>query len=291
MSKILVTGSTGNVGSRLVRDLVSRGAAVRAFTHSADRSPFDSRVEIALGDFTDKESLRKALEGVSKMYLLAAAPNTEAYEAKAIEVAKGAGLELLVKQSVAGAQYKATDIPRWHRAGEERIEASGIPHVFLRPGPFDSNALGWAETVKSHDTVYGALGDAALPHIDPEDIAAVAAVVLTAPGHAGKAYELTGPEALTTQQQVDILASVLGRPLKYVNVPDEAARKSMLGMGMPPHYVDAMLGLIQTLRGFGRIEPSGDVQAVLGREARSFRKWAEANAAAFRQGDERTAGA
>jgi uncharacterized protein YbjT (DUF2867 family) len=284
--KILVTGSTGNVGSRIVRELVSRGQSVRAFVRTADRSNFDPQVEIAEGDFTDKESLRAALQGVSRMYLLAAGQDLEQYEANAIEAAKGAGLELLVKHSVAGAQYKATDLPRWHRAGEERIEASGLPHVFLRPASFDSNALYWADTIKSHDTVYGALGDASLPTIDPEDIAAAAVVVLTTPGHVGKIYELSGPESLSTEQQVAILGSVLGRPLKYVNVPDDAARDSMLGMGMPPRYVAAMVGLIQTLRSIGRIEPTGDVKALVGREPRSFRQWAEANAAAFRQGRE-----
>ncbi|MBV8828964.1 MAG: hypothetical protein JO108_07005 [Acidobacteriaceae bacterium] len=107
---------------------------------------------------------------------------------------------------------------------EERIETSGVPHVFLRLTSFDSNALWWADTIKSHDTVYGALGDASNPVIDPEDIAAVAALTLSEPGHAGKIYELSGPESLTTEQQVNILGSVLGRPLKYVNVPDSAAR-------------------------------------------------------------------
>ncbi len=283
MSKILVTGSTGTVGSRLVRDLVARGESVRAMTRSGDRSGFDSRAEVVPGDFTDVGSLRKALDGVSRMYLLAAGQDLEQYEANAIEAAKGAKLELLVKHSVAGAQYKATDIPRWHRAGEERIEQSGIPYAFLRPGSFDSNALYWADTIKSHDTVYGALGDAALPVIDPEDIAAVAAQVLTSSGQAGKIYELSGPESLTSEQQVKILSEAVGRPLKYVNVPDQAARDAMLGMGMPPRYVDAMVGLIQTLRGIGRIEPTGDVKAVLGRQPRSFRQWAQDNAGAFRQ--------
>jgi uncharacterized protein YbjT (DUF2867 family) len=216
------------------------------------------------------------------MYLLTAGYELASYDANAIEAAKDARLELLVKHSVAGAQYKATDIPRWHRAGEELIEASGIPYVFLRPAPFDSNALLWASTIKSHDTVYGALGEASTPTIDAEDIAAVAAAVLTKPELAGKAYELTGPESLTTQQQVDVLAKVLGRPLKYVNVPDEAARDSMLGMGWPPPYVSAMVGLIQTLRSLGHIAPTADVKTVLGREPRSFEQWAQANAAAFR---------
>jgi (4-alkanoyl-5-oxo-2,5-dihydrofuran-3-yl)methyl phosphate reductase len=286
MSKILVTGSTGNVGSKLVRELLARGQSVRAFTRSGDHSRFDSRVEVVAGDFTDTSSLRKALDGVSRMYLLSAGQDLEQYEADAIEAAKSARLELLVKHSVAGAQYKATDIPRWHRAGEERIEQSGIPYVFLRPASFASNALGWADSIKSQGAVYGALGDAALPVIDPEDIAAVAAVVLTTPGHTGKAYELSGPEPLTSEQQVNILAEIAGRPLKYVNVPDQAARDAMLGMGMPPRYVDAMIGLIQTLRSLGRIEATGDVKAVLGREPRSFRQWAQDNAQAFRVAQE-----
>jgi len=286
MSKILVTGSTGNVGSRLVRELLARGQSVRAFTRSGDRSRFDPKVEVVAGDFTDLSSLRKALDGVSQMYLLSAGEDLEQHEANAIEAAKGARLELLVKHSVAGAQYKATDFPRWHRAGEERIEQSGIPYVFLRPASFASNALYWADSIKSQGAVYGALGDAALPVIDPEDIAAVAAVVLTSPGQPGKVYELSGPEPLTSEQQVNILAEVVGRPLKYVNVPDQAAREAMLGMGMPPRYVEAMIGLIQTLRSLGRIEPTGDVKAVLGREPRSFRQWAQDNAQAFRAAQE-----
>ena len=289
MAKILVTGSTGNVGSRVVRHLVSRGQQVRALTRSGDRSRFEAAVETATGDFSDKASLRKALDGISRMYLLAAGPNLEVYEANAIDAAKEAGLELIVKHSVAGAQYKATDIPSWHRAGEERIEASGLPYVFLRPGSFASNALAWASSIKSQNTAYGALGATSLPVIDPGDIAEVGATVLSAPGHTGKIYELSGPESLTSEQQVAILGSVVGRELKYVNVPDSAAREAMLGMGMPPKYVDAMIGLVQVLRGIGHIDPTNDVKTVLGREPRTFRQWAEANKAAFEQGSDKQA--
>lgn len=281
MSKILVTGATGNVGSRLVRILSSRGASVRAFVRKPGSAAFGPNVEIVSGDLNDEASVRQALTGVGRMYLLAAGENLEDLEANAINAAKSAGLELLVKHSVAGAQYKATDIPRWHRAGEERIEASGLPYAFLRPGSFDSNALMWTPTIQSHDTVYGALGETSLPTIDPEDIAEAAAVVLTQPGHAGKVYELTGPESLTSAQQVSIIAAVVGRPLKYVNVPDSAAHDAMLGMGMSPVYVEAMVGLIQTLRGIGRIEPTGDVKTLLGREARTFKQWVEGNIGAF----------
>jgi uncharacterized protein YbjT (DUF2867 family) len=282
MSKILVTGSTGNVGSRVVKLLSARGQAVRAFVRGGDAARAGDGVEVAVGDFMDKTSLRRAMDGVSKMYLLSAGHELEQHEANAIEAAEDAGLDLVVKHSVAGAQYKASDIPRWHRAGEERLEASGLPWVFIRPATFASNALFWAATIKSHDTVYGALGDTALPVIDPDDIAEVEATILTTPGHAGKAYEISGPESLTTAEQVETVASVLGRPLKYVNVPDAAARESMVGMGMPVPFADAMVGLIQLLRSMGRIEPTSGVQALIGRRPRTFRQWVEANIAAFR---------
>jgi uncharacterized protein YbjT (DUF2867 family) len=281
MAKILVTGSTGHVGSRLVPLLASRGHAVRAMVRSGEKASFGDKVEVVTGDFADAASLRKALDGVSHLYLLSPCVGDD-FEKTVIEVATSAKLDLLVKHSVAGAQYKATDFTRWHGGGEERIKASGVPYTFLRPAPFATNAFGWAATVKSDGVVYGALGETALPVIDPGDIADVAAAVLTTPGHAGKAYELTGPAAVTSAEQVETLGSVLGRPLKYVNVPDEAMRDSMLKMGMPEIYVTAMVGLVQLLRSFGRIEPTSDVATLAGHPARSFRQWAEANQAAFR---------
>jgi (4-alkanoyl-5-oxo-2,5-dihydrofuran-3-yl)methyl phosphate reductase len=282
MSKILVTGSTGNVGARVVRLLSSRGHAVRAFARDAERAKVAPNVEVAVGDFTDRASLTKAMEGVTHMFLLSAGHELEQHEDNAIDAAKAAGVGLVVKHSVAGAQYKASDIPRWHRAGEERLEASGVPYVFLRNASFASNAFGWAGTIKSQGTVYGALGEASLPVIDPEDIAEVAATVLTRPGHAGKAYELSGPESLTSEQQVNELSRAVGKPLKYVNVPDNAAKEAMLGMGMPAPYVDAMVNLIQFLRQLGRVEPTNDVKTLTGKQPRTFRQWAEANAGAFR---------
>lgn len=279
---ILVTGATGNVGSRLVRGLAAAGHKVRAFARSGEKARFDGNVEVVTGDFKDVDSLRRALDGTKRMYLLSAAADLEQHDANAIDAAKEARLELVVKHSVTGAPGKGTLIPRWHRAGEERLEASGIPYVFLRPASFTSNSLGWVASVKAENTVYGALGDAALPVVHPDDIADVAAAVLTKPGHENKAYEITGPEALTTQQQVDILAEVLGRPLKYVNVTDEAMRDGMLKAGTPPTYVEARVGLVQLLRKQGRIEPSPAVQSITGKPPRTFRQWVEENVAAFK---------
>ena len=123
MAKILVTGSTGNVGSQLVPRLLSRGHSVRAFTRQGEKANLPAGVEVTQGDLSDKASLREALKGVNRMYLLVpGTPDIEQQEANVIDAAKEAGLDLVVKHSVAGAQYKAIDIGKWHRAGEERAE-------------------------------------------------------------------------------------------------------------------------------------------------------------------------
>jgi uncharacterized protein YbjT (DUF2867 family) len=282
MSVILVTGAAGNVGSRVVRRLAKRGLQVRSFVRPGEAKQASAGVEKFEGDLADRARVKAAMKGASKVYLLVAGTETVSLEANVIDAAAEEHVEHLVKHSVQGAEYEAAQIPRWHRTGEKRIEASKVPFTFLRPASFASNALGWAGMLKGGDAVYGPYGEMALPVIDPEDIAAVAETVLTEPGHAGKAYTLTGPAALTTAEQVAILGKVLHRSLSFVNVPDDAARTSMVGMGMPAAYADAMIDLVKMLRGLGRVPPTQTVAELLGRPATPFGSFVEANAAAFK---------
>lgn len=120
MSKILVTGATGNIGSRLVTLLTQKGKAVRAFARDAGKLSGPD-VEAAPGDFTDTEALRRAMDGVSSVYLLSVSEHLADYEANALDAARAAGVGLVVTHSVAGAQYAASDIPKWHHESEERV--------------------------------------------------------------------------------------------------------------------------------------------------------------------------
>ena len=282
MSLILVTGAAGNVGSRVVRRLAQRNERVRAFIRPGDARPSNASVEVYEGDLSHRANVRAAMKAVSKVYLLATGSDLVALEANVIDAAAEERVQHIVKHSVQGAPNEAAEIPRRHRSSEKRIEATGIAFTHLRPASFASNSFGWASMLKKGDAVYGPYGEMALPVIDPEDIAAVAEKVLTEADHTGKAYDLTGPEALTTAQQVAILGKLLGRNLSFVNVPDQAARKSMVEAGMPSAYADAMMDLVSTLRGLGRIAPTTTVAEVLGRPATSFASFVEAHVAVFR---------
>jgi uncharacterized protein YbjT (DUF2867 family) len=282
---ILVIGATGNVGKHVVRGLLAAGRPVRALVRSADAPAhhLPEGVEIARGDLAAPETIRAALGGVDRMYLLPPmVPNMPALEAGAIDEAKKAGVRHIVKHSNMGAPEGPSTMQRWHRAGERLIEASGIAWTFVRPTGFMTNAYAWAETIRTQGAVYSPGGSGKLAVVDPRDIAAVAVRALTESSHEGKAYDVTGPEALSTAEQVAVLAEAIGKPLRYIDVPEPAARDAMRAMGMPDPIVTALLEFMRLVRAGEAAHVSRDVELVTGSPARTFASWVRENVQAFR---------
>jgi uncharacterized protein YbjT (DUF2867 family) len=280
---ILVIGATGNVGGEVVRQLVQRGERVRAFVRDgAAAAKLPAGVEVARGDLAHLETLLAALRGVDRMYLLPPmVPAMRELEAGAIRAAEQAGVRHVVKHSNMGATEEASTLQRWHREGEKLLEASRLQWTMVRPTGFMSNALAWAHGIKAEGTVYSPGGDGKLSVVDPRDIAAVAVRALVEPGHEGKAYEVTGREALSTAEQVDTISRAIQKPLRYVDVPESAARQSMLGMGMPAVIVEALLDFMALVRDGKGAVVSDAVEKVTGRPARAFADWVAENARVF----------
>lgn len=282
---ILVTGATGNVGSEVVGQLLAKGQAVRALVRpggSATRK-LGAGVEIAEGDMNRPHTLDTALHGVERMYLLLPmVPALRKWDSDIIAAAGRAGVRHVVKHSNMGARNEpCTTMQRWHRAGEELIEASGIAWTFVRPTGYMTNALGWAEMVKTHGAVYTPGGEGRLSVVDPRDIAAVAVAVLTEPGHEGRAYDVTGPEALSAAEQVKIISDEIGKPITHVDIPESAAHESMLSAGMPAQIAKALSEFMTDVRAGRSATVSDAVPTVTGRPARTFHAWVRENAAAF----------
>jgi uncharacterized protein YbjT (DUF2867 family) len=283
---ILVTGSTGRVGGEIVRQLAAMGAKVRAFVRGGpdDAKGLPAGVEIAYGDLDRPETIAPAMQGIEKMYLLV--PGTPAMpkqEGAALEAAKRAGVKHIVKHSVMGAREPAIAIARLHRASETVIEQSGIAWTFVRPGSFMSNALDWAMPIKQQGGVFQPLGDGRVAMVDPRDIASVGVAALTKPGHEGRAYDVTGPEALDMNEHVAIISEAIGKPLKYVNIPEAATRDMMLNkVGMPAPVVEGLLEVFARIRDGKASHVSSDVETVTGKPARRFKEWVAENVGAFR---------
>ncbi|CAN5912701.1 hypothetical protein BH11GEM1_BH11GEM1_02190 [soil metagenome] len=151
----------------------------------------------------------------------------------------------------------------------------------LRPGNFMTNALGWAPTIKADGNIYQPTGTGTWAAIEPADIGAVAVRALTSAGHEGKEYTLTGPEAFDGAGYAAILTRVLGKTVTFVDVLPDAARQAMLGSGIPPAYVEALLDLLAAMKAGYTGAVTDTVQQTLGRPAGTFESWATRNAGAF----------
>jgi uncharacterized protein YbjT (DUF2867 family) len=272
---ILVTGATGNIGSELVRALARSGEPVRALVRSA--RPGDNGVEYVTGDLNEPDSMGSALASVRGLFLL---PGYQGMSGTLAQ-AKIAGVEhvALVSSSSIDGGEPGNAVTKYMMDSEQAVRDSGLPWTFLRSYGFMSNALQWLPQLQAGDMVRAPWPDVPIAVIDPHDIAAVAAVALTSPGHAGRAYTLSGPEPLRPADRVAILGEVLGRPLTFEAQPDDEARAEM-SKAMPAEYVAAFFRFYSggTLDE-SRVRP--DVRDVTGRPPRTFHDWSQAHAAAF----------
>jgi uncharacterized protein YbjT (DUF2867 family) len=280
---ILVTGATGTVGRQLVEILARAGEPVRALTRDPAKAKFDAKVEVSTGDLEKPDTLAKALAGVERVFSLGAAgPGLATQEGNLAQAAKKAGAKHVVKLSVLGAGTGSDNpVIGWHEAGENAIKDSGLAWTFVRPGMFMSNALAWLPSIKSQGKVFLPYGNGKVAPIHPRDIAAVAAKALTGEGHEGKAYGLSGPDALSTATMVETLSKELKKPIQYVPVGPDTAKENLLKAGMPAVLVDALLKFSATLRAGQDQTPLPTVTEVLGRPALTWSEWVRENAAAF----------
>ncbi|TDV55376.1 SDR family oxidoreductase [Actinophytocola oryzae] len=269
---IVVTGATGNVGRPLVQALLDAGSDVTAVSRRIDTAPEGARHVRA--DLTDPASLVPVLTGASAVFLLTSGEFLAAGDPeKVVDVIAESGVRRVVLLSSQG-----VGTGRHAPATEQAV--ARLDATILRAGGFHTNALRWAEQVRTARTVAAPFADVALPTVDPADIAAVAAATLREDGHAGQTYVLTGPEAVSPRAQADAIGDAIGEPVRFVELTAGQAREGMLRF-MPAPVVDATLDILGSpLPAEQRV--SDDVPRTLGRSAVSFGEWARRNALLFK---------
>jgi uncharacterized protein YbjT (DUF2867 family) len=280
--KVLVTGATGNTGSGLVPALRDAGVEVRAFVRDESKAqPLkDMDVEIVVGDLDQPETINAAVQGVDKIYLLTWNGPTQAQHAEnVIRAAKRAGNPHIVRHSMWGSE-KSRIVKQGIQA-EEAVKSSGLPWTLLKPTFFMQNTMMAAQTIASDGVIYWDMKDGKLGMIDVRDVVDVALAVLTGSGHEGKSYILTGPEAISFHDVADTFSKVLGREIKYVSVPGEAALESMVSMGVPEWIAQ---GYVELSEGFSEgfaSRTTDHVAALTGHRARSLEQFARDYAQVF----------
>ena len=239
--KVLITAAGGKVGQHVVRQLAEKRVLVRAGIHSEAKASAlrENGIEAVVLDFESSESLAAAFKGIDRLFLVTpGSPDQGNYEENILAEAKEAGVKRIVKLSGKIAEHQTTGFSQWNREAERRIKESGIPHTILRGNYFMQNFFGNAEQIKQGAFTNGpASQQTAL--IDARDIAVVAVAALTEDGHAGKTYDLNGPELLDGNAQADVISKVLGRTVRYLDVSVDEFIGQLKSFGLSPWMVEA----------------------------------------------------
>ena len=274
---ILVIGGRSKIGAALIDGLLERNQQVRVLVRAGEPAAGLAMAEVVTGDLADEGSLVTAMEGVEKVFLLSSPhPDAISWHRHAIDAARRTDVQLLVRSSIIGADRQSpAEFVGAHTACDRYLEDSGLPHVIVRPNLFLQNIP--ASVIPSIDAsgaFYVDAGEARISMVDTRDVGAVAAVVLTEPGHVGAHYDVTGPQALSYADVAGKLTRALGRQITYVDAPDEAVRDALLGAGLSAWFADALVGLYQDYRRSGTdgyaAQVTDTVERLTGRPARSL---------------------
>ena len=278
----LITGATGDVGSKVVNHLLQCGNRPRVFVRNAEKAQalFGHHVDIFVGDLAQPASLRSALEGVDQLFLVNSGPQIPVQDELAAKAAMAAGVRHLVKLSSMDVQHGLA-IGAWHELGEAAIRASGISFTFVQPTGFMSNLLAWAGSIKAEGIVRSSTGEGRRAFIHSEDIAAVATAALTTRQYDGESLPITGPEALTFAGVTARIAAAIGKQLTFQPISDQEAGQRYAAVSGSVAETEAHVSLWRAIREGRLATVTDNVERILGRKPISLDQWALENAAAF----------
>jgi uncharacterized protein YbjT (DUF2867 family) len=275
---ILVIGGRSKIGSALIDELLTRGESVRALVRpKEDEDSGPEGAETIVGDLADRESLRSAIAGADRMFLLCGpTPDEVQLNRNAIDVANEAAVSLLVRSSILGSDPTSqSTFVRDHGTCDAYLRGLDVPHAIVRPNLFLQNVPeNTIPSIEENGNFYANAGGARISMVDTRDVAAVAAALLTQSGHEGHAYDVTGPEALSYEDVATKLSEAMGREITYVDAPDDTVRGALKSWGLDDWLVGALVELYRDYRRSGTdgyaAQVSDAIERLTGRPPRSL---------------------
>jgi uncharacterized protein YbjT (DUF2867 family) len=278
----LITGATGEIGSRVVRQLLERGIHPRVLARSAEkaRSLFGDGVDVYVGDLAAPASIRAALEEANILFLVNIGPEIPQRDKAVAMICKDLGVQKIIKLSSLDVE-RGLAIGAWHEKGEVAIRDAGIAFTFVRPSGFMSNLLAWAYSIKTEGVVRSSTADGRRPFIHSEDIASVCVAALLQEQYTGQALPITGSESLTFGEATDIIGEAIGKRLRYQVISDEEARERYSKVSDSLEETEAHVALWRAIREAKLAATTDCVERVLGRRPITLQQWAAENVRSF----------
>ncbi|MDX1666676.1 MAG: SDR family oxidoreductase [Saprospiraceae bacterium] len=263
--KPLIIGATGNIGKRLVNDLLAMEIRPTVGVRDPEkaRGIFYDRVDYRYFDFEDKESISRVPRGIDRIFFIAPHDDPLPSVEFLLEAAGREGVNRMVFSS--GRTTGDIEGKPLYRI-EQSLRASDLKWTILRPGWFMQNFTGWiGETISEEDRFYLPAGDAKTAFIDVRDIGMVAARCLVEEEHEGKTYGLTSEEAYDHHQVAEMIGHAVGREIEYVPMEPEAYIEKKVDEGWSRKQAEHTAELYKYVRQGKEEEVSPHVRQVLGR--------------------------
>ena len=281
----LITGATGDIGSRITTQLLERGIRPRILARNPERAQalFGNRVDIFAGDLADPPTTRHAMHGANVLFLLNSGPEIPQRDAAAAAIAKQVGIARIVKLSSLDVELGLA-IGAWHEKGEAAIRASGVPFTFVRPTGFMSNLLAWAHAIRTEGIVRSSTGNGRRPFIHSDDIAAVCVAALVTGHYISQALSITGPASLTFAEATGIISHAICKPLAFEAISDNEARSRYHRISGSPEETEAHVALWRAIREGRLAVTTNCVERILARKPIPLEQWAAENVRSFLDG-------
>ncbi len=278
---ILVTGTAGKTGRAVVRALVARGMAVRGLVRRPEQvRPLKSLgvQEVVVGDMRLRATMAGAVRGVRAVYHICPnmSPDELAIGQLVIAAARSAGMAHFVYHSVLHPQTEAMP-HHWQKLRvEEHLFEADLPYTILQPAAYMQNVLaGWDQIVEQGVYRVPYATETRLGMVDLEDVAEVAATVLTEPGHQGATYELAGSEVLTQTEVAAILGRVLGRPVRAEVIPPAEWEQGARARGLGDYPIETLIKMFRYYERCGFWGNPNVLSWLLGRPPTTFAAFVE----------------
>jgi NAD(P)H dehydrogenase (quinone) len=266
-----ITGSTGHLGGRIARLLAAEGVEQRLVVRTPANAPQLPASTVVQASYADGAAVRRALEGLDTVLMVSAAEAEDRLDEHYtfVDAAAAAGVRRLVYTSFYGAAADATFLlARDHHLTEQHIERSGMVPTFLRDNLY---ADFFPQLAGADGVIRGPAGDGRVAAVAQDDIAAAATAVLLDPAaHEGRAYDLTGPAAITLTEAAATMSRVLGRDFSFVDETLEEAYASRSTYGAADWQVDAWVSTYTAIAAGELAGVTGDVELLTGRPATSL---------------------